>query len=70
MIAPGGRHIDSPDSQRYREYGGWKLHLTVRPENYSRVVPNLIRKGEYRDILHLTNIRLRELLGYSTQHLL
>jgi predicted metal-dependent phosphoesterase TrpH len=41
-------------------------HLNI----YSCVVPNLIRKGEYRDILHLTNIRLRELLGYSTQHLL
>lgn len=34
---PGFRHLNSPEASEYNKNGGWKLHLTVNPENYSAV---------------------------------
>lgn len=53
MVNPGPRHVNTPASQFYREYGGWKLHLTVRPENYAIVDSWLDRnhEGQYK-LLH------------------
>lgn len=52
-IQPGGRHVNSPESRRYIDYGGWKIHLTVRPENYEMVDMWLDKNhpGQYK-LLH------------------
>jgi hypothetical protein len=36
-IQPGARHVNSPQSQEYALKGGWKIHLTVKPQNYDMV---------------------------------
>jgi|WetSurMetagenome_2_1015567.scaffolds.fasta_scaffold354977_2 hypothetical protein len=49
-IVPGGRHINSPESIEYHDKHGWKIHLTVKPQNYDAVDIWLDRNhpGQYK----------------------
>jgi len=51
-IQPGGRHVQSPESRRYIDYGGWKLHIAVHPDNYELVDKWLDRNhpGQYKHL--------------------
>ena len=52
-IEPGGRHVKSPESENYIDYGGWKIHISVDPRNYEAVDTWLDRNhpGQYK-LLH------------------
>lgn len=52
-VNPGGRHVNSRESRDYSDKGGWKIHLTVRPQNYEMVDMWLDKNhpGQYK-LLH------------------
>ena len=52
-IEGGGRHVRSPESENYIDYGGWKIHLAVKPQNYEKVDAWLDKNhpGQYK-LLH------------------